>query len=42
MGFEQADKIILEGMGTQFDSRLESYYIQARPKLEEYYFSQSE
>jgi putative two-component system response regulator len=37
MSFEEADRIILEGMGTQFDKRLEPYYIAARPKLEEYY-----
>jgi hypothetical protein len=24
-------------MGTQFDKRLEPYYIAARPKLEQYY-----
>jgi putative two-component system response regulator len=37
MSFEEADRIILEGMGTQFDKRLEPYYIAARPKLEQYY-----
>ena len=37
MSFEQADKIIMEGMGSQFDKRLEPYYVNARPKLEEYY-----
>lgn len=35
--FEKADQIILEGMGKQFDPRLEKYYISARPKLEAYY-----
>lgn len=35
--FEKADKIILEGMGTQFDARLERFYRAARPKLEAYY-----
>ena len=35
--FEEADRIILDGMGTQFDPALEKYYIKARPKLEEYY-----
>ena len=35
--FEKADRIILEGMGTQFDPRLRKYYEAARPKLEEYY-----
>ena len=39
MSFEEADKIILDGMGNQFDKRLEPYYISARPKLEEYYSS---
>ncbi|MCR4735346.1 MAG: HD domain-containing protein [Treponema sp.] len=37
MSFEEADKIILEGMGSQFDKSLEKYYIAARPNLEEYY-----
>ncbi len=37
MSFEQADEIILDGMGTQFDIRLKSYYINARPEFEEYY-----
>ncbi len=37
MSFEQADKIILEGMGKHFDKRLEPYYIKARPQLENYY-----
>ena len=37
MSFEQADQIILEGMGKHFDKRLEPYYIKARPKFEEYY-----
>ena len=35
--FEKADQIIIEGMGTQFDSRLKKYYLAARPKLEAYY-----
>ena len=37
MSFEQADSIIMEGMGKHFDKALEPYYIAARPKLEEYY-----
>ena len=37
MSFEQADAIILEGMGTQFDPSLKNIYINARPKLEAYY-----
>ncbi|MCR4839438.1 MAG: HD domain-containing protein [Eubacterium sp.] len=42
MSFEQADRIIMEGMGTQFDKKLEPYYVAARPKLEKYYSSLSE
>ncbi|MCR5701670.1 MAG: HD domain-containing protein [Lachnospiraceae bacterium] len=40
MSFEEADKIIMEGMGTQFDEKLKKYYVSARPKLEEYYSKQ--
>lgn len=39
MSFEQADKIIMEGMGNQFDRSLEPYYVKAKPKLEAYYSS---
>ena len=39
MSFEDANKIILDGMGTQFDKMLEPFYLRARPKLEEYYSS---
>ncbi len=35
--FNKADRIILEGMGTQFDPSLRSAYVKARPRLEEYY-----
>jgi putative two-component system response regulator len=35
--FEEANKIILDGMGSHFDPNLEKYYVLARPKLEEYY-----
>ena len=35
--FDRADRIILEGMGTQFDPGLRSAYIKARPRLEAYY-----
>lgn len=35
--FEKANDIILEGMGTQFDSSLRKYYESARPKLEAFY-----
>lgn len=37
MSFEQADSIIREGMGSQFDARLEPYYNKARPEFEHYY-----
>lgn len=37
MSFEDADKIIMEGMGKHFDKQLEKYYVAARPKLEAYY-----
>ena len=37
MSFAQADKIILESMGKHFDRNLEKYYIQAKPRLENYY-----
>ena len=36
---KKVDRIILEGMGTQFDKDLEKYYIIARPHLEAYYSS---
>ena len=41
MSFEQADQIIMEGMGKHFDKALELYYIKARPKFEAYYKSLS-
>ena len=37
MSFEQADSIIMEGMGKHFDKGLEKYYVAARPHLEDYY-----
>ncbi len=37
--FARADRIILEGMGTQFDPGLKSAYVKARPRLEAYYGS---
>ncbi len=37
MSFEKADSIITEGMGSQFDARLEPYYKKARPEFEKYY-----
>lgn len=35
--FEDANKIILDGMGTQFDKGLEKYYLKAREKIEAFY-----
>ncbi|MBO6089428.1 MAG: HD domain-containing protein [Lachnospiraceae bacterium] len=40
MSFEEADRIIMEGMGTQFDLRLKKYYEKARPRFEAYYSAQ--
>ena len=37
MSFEKANAIIMEGMGSQFDKRLEACYVNARPVLEQYY-----
>ena len=37
MSFEDANKIIMDGMGKQFDKSLEPYYIKARPLFEKYY-----
>ena len=37
MSFEEADKIIMEGMGKKFDKKLEKYYVASRQKLEDYY-----
>ena len=42
MSFEEADKIIMDGMGTHFDPQLKEIYIAARPKLEAYYKSLDE
>lgn len=39
--FEKADRIIIEGMGSQFDPALQSTYEHARPRLEEYYKAQN-
>ena len=39
--FETADRIILEGMGTQFDAGLRKYYEAARPQLEAFYSSEA-
>ncbi|MDO4796806.1 MAG: HD domain-containing protein [Coriobacteriales bacterium] len=40
MPFDQADAIIMEGMGSQFDAGLEPFYVRARPLLEQYYAAQ--
>jgi putative two-component system response regulator len=37
MSFKDADRVILEGMGTQFDPGLRGVYLRTRPRLEEYY-----
>ena len=37
MSFEEANKIIMDGIGKHFDKRLEKFYVLARPRLEEYY-----
>ena len=39
--FEEADRIILEGMGSQFDARFRQPYEAARPRLEAYYTAES-
>lgn len=35
--FEEANRIIIENMGKQFDPSLEKYYVRARSKIEKYY-----
>ena len=35
--FEQANQIIMENMGKQFDPELEKYYLKARDKIEQFY-----
>ena len=37
--FDKADRIIMDGMGSQFDPGLKSAYVNARPRLESYYGS---
>lgn len=39
MSFEQANEIIMEGMGKHFDERLKPFFEAARPMLESYYSS---
>lgn len=38
LSFEEANKIIIDGMGKQFDPGLEKYYLQAREKIEKILF----
>lgn len=42
MSFEDANRILMEGKGTQFDSYLLQYFEFVRPKIEEYYASLEE
>ena len=35
--FENAYRIIMENMGTQFDPGLEKYFVFARKRIEQYY-----
>ena len=42
MSFEEADRIISEGMGTHFDPQLKECYEKARPRLEEYYRAENQ
>ena len=37
MSFEEADKVILESMGSHFDPMMQKYYELARLELEEFY-----
>ncbi len=40
--FQKADRIILDGMGSQFDPKLRKYYEAARPGLERFYAKEQE
>ena len=40
MSYEEADRIIMEGMGKHFDKKLEPFYVAAKEKLETYYDTQ--
>ena len=35
--FDDANRIIMENMGKQFDPSLEKYFVRAKPKIEKYY-----
>ena len=37
MSFEQAARIMCEGMGTQFDPNMRTVFLYSRGKLEDYY-----
>ena len=37
LSFEEADRIITEGMGKHFDPQLQECYNRARPRLEDFY-----
>ncbi|MBO5561136.1 MAG: HD domain-containing protein [Firmicutes bacterium] len=37
MSYEEINKIIMDGMGTQFDKALEPFYLRARQWIEDYY-----
>ena len=37
--FDEANRIILDEMGTHFDKELQKYYVAARPRLEAFYSS---
>ena len=39
MSFEEADRIMMDGMGSQFAPEMKEVYCKARPKLEAYYSS---
>ena len=41
LSYEEADKIIMEGMGKHFDKKLEPFYVAAKEKLEAYYDTQN-
>ena len=39
MSYEEADRIMMDGMGTQFAPEMREVYCRTRPKLEAYYSS---
>ena len=39
MSFEDADRIMMDGMGTRFAPEMKDVYCRTRPKLEAYYSS---